>query len=426
MSKKSNSNFSHKPRFFYGYIIMSAGFCVWFVGWGSHATAFGVFLKPLLNEFGWSRAEASLAYSLAFIVQASMAIVVGSLTDKVGPRFVITIFGSFLGIGYMFLSQIDFLWQFQLIYALAGGIGGSSLTIPIMVTMGRWFVKRRGLMVGIVQTGMSFGGFLFPIFAGWLILTNGWRTAYVVLGIITFTCMFLSGLLLKRKPSDIGQYPDGVDTLKMPEEGSKDSKTKGTDFCFREAIRTHQFWMIGGLLFSFGFCRSTFRPHLVVQDLGFTLAEGANILALTAATSMLGRIGMGRLSDKIGNRQTFAISFAATAIALYCGLVARDLLTLYVFALFYGFGWGAQAVLRFTLTPEIFGLESIGLIVGVLGFIEAGAATIGAYFAGLVFDVAGSYNPAFWTGIAISSAAIFLAIGIKPIVGRGEKTLQGK
>jgi MFS family permease len=134
--------------------------------------------------------------------------------------------------------------------------------------------------------------------------------------------------------------------------------------------------MTAGLLFSFGFCRSTFRAHMVayVQDLGFTLADGANILALTAATSMLGRIGMGRIADRIGNRQAFAISFAATAVALYCGLVAGDLDMLYMFALFYGFGWGGQAVLRFTLTPEIFGLASIGLIVGVLGFVEAGAA----------------------------------------------------
>ena len=88
ITEKLRSDNSPTYRFFYGYIIMAAGFCIWFVGWGTHATSFGVFLKPLLNEFGWSRAETSLAYSLAFIVQASMAVVVGSLTDKAGPRFV--------------------------------------------------------------------------------------------------------------------------------------------------------------------------------------------------------------------------------------------------------------------------------------------------------------------------------------------------
>jgi len=330
-------------------------------------------------------------------------------------------FGSFLGIGYMLLSRVDLLWQFQVVYALAIGTGGSSLSIPIMVTLGRWFVKKRGLMMGIVQAGMSFGGFLFPPFSGWLILTYGWRTAYLVLGIITFIFIFLSGLFLKRDPSDVGQRPDAGDTAEMSEGVAGDSKTKKTGFSFWEAVRTHQFWMTGGLLFSFGFCRSTFRPHIAayVQDLGFTLADGANILALTAATSMLGRIGMGRLADRIGNRQTFAISFAATAVAMYCGLVAGDLSMLYVFALFYGFGWGAQAVLRFTLPPEIFGLASIGLIVGGLGFVEAGASTIGSYFAGYVFDVVGSYKPAFWTGIIISSIAVVLAMLIKPII-KGE------
>ncbi|MBW1798834.1 MAG: MFS transporter [Deltaproteobacteria bacterium] len=374
-----------KPRFFYGYIIMAAGFCIWFIGWGGHATAFGVFFKPLLNEFGWSRADTSLAYSLAFLVQASMGIAVGSLTDRLGPRFVIMVFGSFLGVAYLLLSRITSLWQFQLIYSLAVGIGASTLTIPIMVTMGRWFVSKRGLMMGIVQSGISFGGLLFPPFAGWLILNQGWRSAYVVLGIITLAGIILSGLLLKRDPQDVGQKPDGTDSAETQGRDPKEQKKKDTGLLFREAVRTRQFWMIAGLLFSFGFCRSTYRPHIVVfvQDLGFTLADGANILALTAATSLLGRIGLGRLADKIGNRQTFAISFAATTIALFCGLAAGDLTVLYLFALFYGLGWGGQAVLRFTLTPEIFGFLSLGLIVGVLGFVEAGAATIGSYFAGL-------------------------------------------
>jgi MFS family permease len=151
-----------KSRFFYGYVVTASGFVVWFTGWGTFTPCFSVFLRPLLSEFGWSRAEVSLAYSLAFIVQATLAIGMGWITDRLGPRVVLTVFGSSLGICYVLMSRVTTIAQFQLSYALVGGIGVSILTVPVMATISRWFIKRRGLMMGIVQVGVSMGGFVFP------------------------------------------------------------------------------------------------------------------------------------------------------------------------------------------------------------------------------------------------------------------------
>jgi MFS family permease len=198
------------PKCFYGYIVAAAAFIIFMIGWGTYTPSFSVFYKPLLAEFGWTRAEAALAYALSLIVHAVLAIIMGWLTDKLGPRIVVTVFGSFLGLCYLLMSQINALWQFQLNYALMGGIGISTLNVPVMATVARWFFKKRGLMIGIVQAGMGIGGLIFAPFAGWLIITYGWRYAYMILGTITLTAIIIAGLFLKRDPHDIGQLPDGA------------------------------------------------------------------------------------------------------------------------------------------------------------------------------------------------------------------------
>jgi len=402
---------ARKSQLFYGYVVTAAGFSVWFIGWGTFTPCFGVFFKPLLNEFGWTRAGTTLAYSLSFMVQAGVAIAMGWLTDKLGPRAVLTVFGSFVGICYLLLSQITSLWQFQMTYALIGGIGISTITVPVMATVSRWFLKRRGLMIGIVQAGVSIGGFLFPPFSVWLILAHGWRTAYAILGVIALVGIVGAGFFLRRDPRDVGQWPDGAREEVEKEMIQPLSTSLNPVFSLREAIRTSQFWILVGLYASFGFCRTTFTAHIVVQvqDLGFTLFDGANVLAVLSASSIIGRIGMGRVADKIGNKPAFIISFAATAIILGWVLIAHSLWGLYLFALVFGFAWGAQAVLRFAVTSEVFGMVSLGLLMGIFGFAESGAATFGSYIAGHIFDVTGSYQQAFWAGIVISVVGIALA-----------------
>ena len=407
---------SGEKRFFYGYIVAAAGFAIWLIGWGTYTPCFSVFFKPLLAEFGWSRAETSLAYSLSFLVQAGLAIMMGWLTDRLGPRIVMTVLGSFLGVSYLLMSQVSALWQFQINYALVGGIGISTLTVPVMVTVSRWFIKKRALMIGIVQAGNGVGGFIFPPFAGWLILAYGWRSAYAVFGIIALAGMIIAGFFLRRDPRDVGQLPDGERALMAVEEKRSNPGLRESGVSLREAIHTRPFWMIAGIYCSFGFCRATFLAHIPahVQDLGFSLADGANILAVITGSSMFSRIGMGRVADRIGNRKGFMISFAVTTISLLWGLAAHDLWKLYLFAFLFGVGWGNQAVLRFSLTSEVFGIASLGLVMGILGVAESVAATFGSYFAGYIFDVFGSYRLVFWLGVGISSIGILLAWLLRP------------
>lgn len=414
------SDTSTNPRFFYGYVVTAAGFGVWLICWGTFNPCFGVFLKPLVEEFGWTRAETALAYSLALSVQAALTIMMGWLTDRLGPRTVVTVFGSFLGMCYLLMSGVSTIWQFQLNYGLVGAVGLSALNIPIMVTIARWFVKRRGLMIGIVQVGLSIGGLIFPPFTAWLILSYSWRFAYMILGLITLVGIIISGLFLRRDPRDVGQLPDGVTVVTTPGLNRENQGSQAAGLSLGEAVRTSHFWMMAGIYSSFGFCRATFIAHIAahVQDLGFSLGDGANVLAVLTGSSMIGRIGMGRVADMIGNRAAFTISFAVTTVILMYGFVAEGLWELYLFGFVFGFAWGAQAVLRFAITSEVFGLAALGLVMGVLGFAEYGVAALGSYVAGYVFDVVGTYRPVFLMGIAVSGTGIILAWLLKPAIGK--------
>ena len=405
-----------KPKFFYGYVVTAAGFMIWMFGFGTFTPGFSVFYKPLLSEFGWARADMALAISLSIIVQAFLSIIVGGLTDRFGPRIVVTVLGSFLGISYLLLSRVTALWQFQLSYALVGAVGVSVLAVPVMATVSRWFVKARALMSGIVQAGLGVGGILFSTLSGWLILEYDWRTAYTVIGIITLAGIFTSGLFLRRDPRDMGLLPDGNFEEPVTSEKPKHTIPKVTGLPLRSLVRTGQFWMVAGLYASFGFCRSTFTPHIGahVQDLGFSLAEGANVIALVTGTSLIGRVGIGWLADLISNRFAFMLSFAATAAVLIWGLVATEIWELYLFAFVFGLGWGGQAVLRFSITAEVFGVTSIGLLMGILGFTASIAGGFGSYIAGWIFDAVGHYYPAFWMGIIVSLFGMGLSLMIRP------------
>ncbi len=407
-----------EKRFFYGYIVAAAGFVIWALGWGTYTPCFSVFLKPLSAEFGWSRAETSLAFSLSYMVYAFLTIMMGWLTDKFGPRTVMMVLGSFLGLCYLLMSQVTALWQFQINYVLVGGIGISTLTVPVMVTTSRWFIKKRGVMIGIVQAGNGVGGFIFPPLAGWLILAYGWRSAYAILGIITFIGILVAGFFLIRDPKDMGQLPDGESVETVPEVKQLNPSLQAAGISLKEALHMKQFWVIAGLFSCFGFCRQAFPAHLAayVQDLGFSLTDGANVLAVAIGSSMFSRVGMGRVADIIGNRPAFIISFAATAVSLLWGLVTEDLWGLYLFAFGFGFAWGNQAVLRFALTSEVFGLASLGLVMGAMGMAEQVTAAFGSYIAGYIFDVVGNYQPVFWIGMGISLMGILLAWGLKPAI----------
>jgi MFS family permease len=407
------------PPIFYGYIVVAAAFVIWFITWGMQQT-FGVFFKPMLEAFAWSRAETSGARSLNAGISGLLGIFAGRMTDGIGPRKVVLFFGSLVGIGFLLLSLINNSLQFYLIYGVLVGAGMSVATVPTMTAVARWFTKRRGLMSGLVQTGAGFGGMVLAPLAGRLIVGHGWRYAYIVLGIVSLLFVSLAGAYIRRDPEEMGLRPHGAAQRK---EDAEEQPAPSTilRFSVKESFMTRQFWILAVMFFAFGFCRTATMTHIAAHatDLGFSLIVGANVLAIISGTSIVGRLAMGYLSDLAGNKIADIISYGAMAGSLVWLMFTIQVWGLYLSAALFGFAWGGQAVIRMTLIAEVYGVASLGTIFGILEFISQLGAIIGPLSAGWLFDLTGQYVVAFMVAAMISVVGLAAIFALKPVVGAG-------
>lgn len=404
-----------EPRFFYGYIIVLAGFFVMVLMNGAFYS-FGVFFKPMLEEFGWTRAMTSGAYSLNMILWGSLSIITGRLNDRFGPRIVITACGFIFGAGYLLMSRISTLWQFYLFYGVIIAIGLSGCFTPIASTVTRWFTKRRGLATGIVISGIGVGTIIIPPLASQLISIYGWRTSYTILGITTLVLLIISAQFLRRDPEQMGQMPYGEDKLKP-----KGSVSKTGGFSLQEAISTRRFWVLCAVFFCYGFIVHTIMVHIVTHatDLGIAPVVASGILAAIGGISIAGRIGVGSVADKIGNKRSLLVNFFLLAISLLWLLAVRELGAFYLFAAVFGFPYGGLAIFNSLMTAEVFGLKAHGAIMGLVTFVYTTGSAIGPVLAGHIFDITGSYNSAFMITAALGVAG-FIAASLLPTAAHSQ------
>ena len=397
------------PRLSYGYILVIAATSIMILFFGT-STSFGVFFKPVQTEFGWNRAITSGAFSLSLILQGSLGVIMGRLTDRFGPRMVITLCGSLLSLGYLLMSQMTSIGQFYLFYVVIG-IGMSGANVSLVSTVARWFVKRRGVMTGVVMAGGGIGSLIAPPIATWLIRSYDWRTSYIVLGTFIFAVVLFAAQFIRRDPPQPGQLPYGYN---QGEEPRLELVSKGLSHI--EAVHTRQFWIVFAIYFSLGFCAYVIMVHIVpyVTDIGISPVDAARILATIGGGAIAGRIVMGGLGDCIGNRQAFIMSFTLMSIALFWLILVKEKWMLYVFASFHGFAWGAGA-LGSPLVAELFGLRSHGTNMGVINFGYSAGASVGSFMAGYMFDVADSYQPVFVVTMFIALIALMSSVFLKPI-----------
>lgn len=404
-----------KPDFFYGYIIVLAGFIIMVVSWGTFYT-FGVFFKPLLTEFGWTRAITSGAFSLCSLLLGILAIIVGRLNDRFGPRLVVTACGFLLGLGYLLMSQVSATWQLYLFYGVIVGVGMGGTFVPVASTIARWFVKRRGTMTGIASAGVAAGTMIMPLLANWLISSYGWRTSYTIMGIAVSVLIVGAAQLLKRDPAQMGQVPYGENEIKAE---SLNLQTRG--FSLREALYTRPLWLFLIAYLSYGFWLSSIMVHIVphATELGFSATSATNILAIIGGASFMGRIIMGSAGDRMGNRLVFTISFIIVSVALFWLQLAREVWMLYLFAAIFAFGYSGCAALISPIVAELFGLSSHGVLLGIVHFAYASGGAIGPIVVGRLFDITGSYQLAFLVSAAVSVIGLIITPFLRPAHRQG-------
>ncbi len=403
------------PKFFYGYVVVLASFIIMVLMFGTLYT-FGIFFNPLLAEFGWTRAITSGAFALSFLLQGLLGMGMGRLTDRFGPRMVIVISGLFLGSGYLLMSQIGAIWQLYLFYGVIVGIGMSGTYVALMATVPRWFVKRRGMMSGIVMAGIGAGTMIMSPAANWLISKYEWRISYIIIGSIALVLIILAAQFLRRDPGQKGQLPYGADEVKTENTGLKLGEAS-----FQEAMRNRQFWIVCVMFFCFGFSLYIVLVHVVPHaiELGISTASAASILAIIGGLSIAGKIIMGSTVDRIGSRGVMIIGFILISVALLWLLVATEIWMLYLFAAIFAFGYGGCAAAQSPMVAEMFGLRSVGAILGFASFSFTVGGAIGPFLAGWLFDMSGRYAVSFLVAAAVSIIGLILIVSSRLVSGEG-------
>ncbi len=396
-------------RFFYGYAIVVVAFVLQAVGWGVF-NSMGVFFKPFMDEFGWSRALISSAFSLAMLVCGMSSILQGGLSDRFGPRVVMAVGGVFLGIGYLLMSRVSHFWHVYLYCTVIIGFGISGTDVVMLSTTSRWFLRFRGLVTGIAKVGTGVGMLVMPLLLNWLIVRYGWRITFLSLGILSLLAYIGLAQFLVRDPGKMGLWPDNEKRVSHePDTGPE----KGLNT--EQAMRTLSFWTICVAYILALFCLATMLLHVVphVIDMGFSSSRGARILSTVGAVSILGRFVMGGTADRIGTKSVLVICFMCLTTGLFWLQISDRFWMMVVFAILHGFAHGGLFAIVAPITAEYFGTRSHGELFGIVTFVSTFGAAAGPVLAGVVFDASGSYQMVFRILTGVSVVGLGCAISLK-------------
>ena len=398
-------------RFFYGYVIVLVAFMLQAVGWGVF-NSMGVFFKPFMDEFGWSRALISSAFSLAMLVCGMSSILQGRLSDRFGPRLVMAVGGVFLGIGYLLMSQVSHFWQVYLFCTLIIGFGISGTDVVMLSTTSRWFLRFRGLVTGIAKVGTGVGMLVMPLLLNGFMDRYGWRTTFLGLGVFSLAVYVCLAQLLVRDPRKMDLWPDNAKKVLY---GLDPETEQGLDT--KQAVRTRSFWTICIAYILALFCLTTMLLHVVphVIDMGFSPTGGARILSTLGAVSILGRFVMGGTADRIGTKPVLVICFGCLTMGLFWLQIADRFWMLVVFAFLHGFAHGGFYAIVAPSTAEYFGTRSHGELFGIVTFVSTFGAAAGPVLAGLIFDATGSYQMVFRILAGASVVGLGCAVSLKRI-----------
>jgi MFS family permease len=376
------------PRLFYGYIIVICSFVILLVSFGTNYS-FGVFFNALLEDLGWSRAVTSSGYSLGIILSGFLSIFGGRLCDKFGPRNIVLFCVIILALGCFLMSRLNEVWQFYLFYGVLIGNGFGVAMIPMTSTISRWFIKGRGMMTGIVLAGIGTGIIVMPLLGNSLLSIFDWRMSFIMIGILIAVTALPASFFLKRDPGKIGLKARGeTETARIKIDGREIGLT------FREAVRTSGFWIVCAVYTLYGVYVQGVIVHIVpyARSLGVNDSAAVLILPFLGLGSIVGRIGMGTISDRIGVKYTLVFGLIANTLAFVWLWFAGDIRMIYVFAFVYGFGYGTLISMQTLAPARLFGLISIGTLAGIVVFVYAIGGTIGPIVTGYIFDVTGSYR----------------------------------
>ncbi len=385
------------PRFFYGYVILALCFANMIVMRGVNG-AFGVYYLALLEEFSWTRSDGATIASANFFVYAIASPLVGLAFDRFGPRLLMP-FGAFLvGSGLVASSFATSLLGMYISYGIITALGQGALSfVGHNALISFWFVRRRGTAIGIASMGQGVGALVMVPLTQIQIDHIGWRWTYVVTGTILLLVLLpANALFQRRKPQDVGQFPDGDTTPHAETSGRHSQRAGERDWTLRQAVRSFPFWCITLGHLALGTALFLINTHAIAHF----VAVGYEKLAASFYFGLIGfiRIGAtiiwGSLSDRLGRSNAYAVATLVTALGVV-GMIAMTvdapLWLVYLTIVLYGIGHSAGNPTYGAVIGDIFSGRKIGVIFGFLEISFGFGSAFGSWIGGYLFDANGSY-----------------------------------
>jgi MFS family permease len=388
----------------YGWVIVAVGIVVGCIGMGG-MMSFGVFLQPMADSLGWSRAGISTASTLAFLWMGVGGFLWGWLSDRYGARVVVLLGGLLQGLGLVMASQAQSLPVFLAVYGTAVGLAVGAIYVPLTAATASWFTRHRSLAVSLVSAGLALGTTLVAPLARWLIVTHDWRFAMLTLGVTAWAVILPAALLLRPAPTAEGGG------AALSSTGTATGMTVG------QALRTPVFWSLA--LANFACCAAHSGPifHMVsyAADCGVAPLTAATVLGAAGLAALSGRIICGLLADRTGAKRTLVACLALQAVAIALYLLARDLDTLYAVSMLFGLSYGGAMPLYAILVREYFPARIMGSVFGVVAMISTLGMALGPPAGGWLFDRFGGYGWLYVASSMIGLAGVLIAMTVRPL-----------
>ena len=387
-----------RSHVYYGWWVLATATIAMAIGSGVSMSAFGLYVGPLEDEFGWTRAEVSLGFSASVLMGGLSGPLVGYWIDAKGARSAIVVGGALCALSYVLLASTQSLWQFYVFYAVHAFCRQLMFFIPFQSLVGQWFRRRRGVALSILGSGFSIGGFaILPLIAV-MIDTLGWRGAYLFSGALVALFFLPAGLLIIRnRPSDVGEYVDGdaeADALPAAAAALAEDDRSVT---LKQAIRTPLFWVVAfGFMFLF-FGMMGWMVHQVpfYESQGMSRGTAALIVSLSAGASVIARLSMGLVADRFQRFEVAVIGLLGLMfLAMGTLLISTSPFAIALFLLFWVTGASAGPMVESLVLIKAFGMRYFGSILGACLVVETLGQIISPSLAGKIYDDTGSYDGA--------------------------------
>jgi MFS family permease len=387
-------------KLFYGWVIVGVGMVVTCMGLGT-MMSLGIFLQPMAETMGWSRAGISTAATLNFLAMGFGSFAWGTLSDRFGTRAVVLCGGVLLGLGLTLASQATGLVAFQLLFGILVGLAAGSFYAPMIATTTRWFTAHRSLAVAMVSAGLAMGSLFVAPLARALISAYDWRTAMFALGCGAWAIVIPVALLLRPPPAPAR---------------TASSASGAEEFTVAQALRTPQFAAIA--LTHFACCAAHSGPifHMVTYaiDCGVSPMAAATVFGTAGLAALGGRVVCGLVADRVGARLVLLVGLTIQAVAFSLYLAVHDVWTFYALASLFGFSYGGVMPLYAILVREYFGARIMGTMFGAVAMVSTLGMAIGPWGGGWLFDAFGGYFWLYAGSFGIGVGAVAIALTTRP------------